>query len=177
VHGLQELPRVILTFVDLGFSAFGGVTSTLPELEHIAVSSNHWMTSQQFVDIYALGQATPGPGSMMVIGVGYFAAGWPGGIAALLAMLIPLAILTYVVGAEWDRLRNWRWRPPIEHGIIPVTVGLLLAGSFTLVHNTATDWLGALVVAAAAGLFLSRRVNPVVIIILGGVAGLLTSRL
>jgi chromate transporter len=177
MHGLQELPRLILIFAELGISAFGGVTSTLPQLEHIAVASNHWMTSQQFVDVYALGQATPGPGSMMVIGVGYFAAGWPGGVAALLAMLIPIAIITFIVGSEWDRLQNWRWRPPIEHGIIPVTVGLLLAGSFTLVHNTATDWLGALIVAAATGLFLTKRVNPVMIIILGGLAGLVTAKL
>jgi chromate transporter len=177
VQNLQEIPRLILVFFELGFSAFGGVTSTLPQLQHIAVTQRHWITSQQFVDVYALGQATPGPGSMMVIGIGYIVAGVPGGMAALLAMLVPVAMLTYLVGSQWDRLQNWRWRPPVEHGVIPVTVGLLLAGSFTLIHNTATDWVGAFVVLAAAGLFLTRRVNPVLIIILGGIAGYLTSRL
>jgi chromate transporter len=153
------------------------VTSVLPQLEHVAVHSRHWLTAQQFVDIYALGQATPGPGSMMVIGVGYIVAGVPGGIAVLLATLVPIGIVTYFVASQWDRLSTWRWRPPIEHGVIPVTVGLLLAGSFTLVYRTATDWTGALVVLVAGALFLSGRVNPVLIIILGGAVGLLTAKI
>jgi chromate transporter len=177
MHALSELVRLILFFTELSFSALGGITSVLPQFERVAVDSRHWLTAQQFVDIYALGQATPGPGSMMVIGVGYVVAGVPGGILALLATFGPLSVVTYFVASEWDRLSNWRWRPPIEHGIMPVTVGLMLAGAFTLVRSAATDWTGALIVAVAAGLFLSRHVNPVLIIILGGVAGLLSARL
>ena len=177
MHTLHELAQLVLFFIELSFSAFGGMTSALPELEHIAVNSRHWLTAQQFVEVYALGQATPGPGSMLVIGVGYVMAGVPGGLLALLATLGPVSVVTYFVASMWDRLRHWRWRPPVEHGIMPVTVGLLLAGSFTLVRSTAIDGAGALIVAAAAGLFLSGRVNPVLIIIGGGVAGVLSARL
>jgi chromate transport protein ChrA len=60
---------------------------------------------------------------------------------------------------------------------MPVTVGLLLAGTYTLVHLTATDWGGLLIMVAAALLFLSRRINPAFIILFGGVAGMLLLRL
>jgi 4-amino-4-deoxy-L-arabinose transferase-like glycosyltransferase len=72
-------------------------------------------------------------------------AGVAGAIAALVAMLGPVSIITYGAAAEWDRLREWRWRPPIEHGIMPVTIGLLLAGTYTLVRLTATDWGGVVI--------------------------------
>jgi chromate transporter len=167
----------VLLFGELSFSAFGGLTTVLPEMQQVVVNSRHWLTAQEFADVYALGQTTPGPGSMMVIGIGYKVAGIAGAIVALVAMLGPVSIITYGAAAEWDRLREWRWRPPTEHGIMPVTVGLLLAGTYTLVHLTATDWGGLLIMVAAALLFLSRRINPAFIILFGGVAGMLLLRL
>jgi chromate transporter len=175
MHELQDVVQIVLLFVQLSFSAFGGITTVLPEMQHVVVDSRHWLTAQQFVDVYALGQTTPGPGSMMVIGIGYKVAGVPGAILALLATIGPMSVVTYIVASEWDRLRDWRWRAPIEHGIMPVTVGLLLAGTYVLVRLSTTDWKGAVLVGAAALLFLTRRVNPVFIILLGGIAGVLYS--
>ena len=48
-----------------------------------------------------------------------------------------------------------------------VAVGLLLAGTYTLVRLTETDWSGVAIIGAAALLFLSRRINPAFVILFG----------
>lgn len=153
------------------FVAFGGGVAILPELERVAVTQHHWLTAQQFGDVYALGQLTPGPGMLMVVAIGYKVAGLAGALVALVTMFVPVAALSYVVGARWHALRTSPWRDALAKGLIPVTLGLLAAGTYTLTRASVTDLGGALIATVAGLLLLSRRVSPALIVLAGGVAG------
>jgi chromate transporter len=167
----QDLLDLAALFVRTSFAAFGGGLTVLPEIERVVVTQHHWLTAQEFANSYALGQFTPGPGMLMVMAIGYKVAGVPGAVASALAMFLPVGIVAYVAGANWDRLQRWRWRSSVQRGIAPVTVGLLLAGSYTLTRAAITDVASAAIMAAAALLLLSRRINPALIVLLGGAAG------
>ena len=56
-----------------------------------------------------------------------------GAVVVLLAFFGPTAVLTLIVGRVWNRLAQWRWRTSIQKGLAPVSIGLLLAGSLTVV--------------------------------------------
>lgn len=168
LHNLVDLGTL---FVRLSFAAFGGGVTIIPEMQHVAVTQRHWLTAQQFADSYGLGQLTPGPGMLMVIAIGYKVAGVPGGVVALLAMFLPVGAVAFVAGQNWDRLRASPWRAAVQHGIAPVTVGLLLAGGYTLIRAADTDAVTAAITVAALLLLLSRRLNPAIIVVLGGCAG------
>ena len=173
---MHDLADLIVLLVRLSFVAFGGGIAILPELQRVVVSDHHWLTSQQFASSYALGQLTPGPGMLMVLAIGYKVAGVPGALAAMVAMFLPVGTLAYIAGSRLDKLKGSPWRPAIQRGMAPVTVGLLLAGSYTLIQASAVDVISGLIVAAAVLMLLSRRINPIVIVLAGGAAGWLWYR-
>jgi chromate transporter len=173
---MHDLADLIVLLVRLSFVAFGGGIAILPELQRVVVSDHHWLTSQQFASSYAMGQLTPGPGMLMVLAIGYKVAGVPGALAAMVAMFLPVGTLAYIAGSRLDKLKGSPWRPAIQRGMAPVTVGLLLAGSYTLIQASAVDVISGLIVAAAVLMLLSRRINPIVIVLAGGAAGWLWYR-
>jgi chromate transporter len=171
-----HLAQLIALFVRASFGAFGGGIAVIPEIQRAAVGDHHWLTAQQFADSYALGQLTPGPGMLMVMAIGYKVEGVPGALASMLAMFLPVGIVTYAAGVRWQAAREARWRVVAQAALVPVTVGLLLAGSYTLLSSAVVDVKTALVAAAATASLLSRRVSPVVIVLGGGLAGWLLYR-
>ena len=173
---MHDLADLVVLLVRLSFVAFGGGIAILPELQRVVVSDHHWLTSQQFASSYALGQLTPGPGMLMVLAIGYKVAGVPGALAAMVAMFLPVGTLAYITGSRLDKLKHSPWRPAIQRGMAPVTVGLLLAGSYTLIQASVVDVISGLIVAAAVLMLLSRRINPIVIVLAGGAAGWLWYR-
>ncbi len=53
-------------FALMSLFAIGGANSAVPEMHRFAVAVKHWMTDQEFSDIFALAQVTPGPNVIIV---------------------------------------------------------------------------------------------------------------
>ncbi|HEY7295461.1 MAG TPA: chromate transporter, partial [Dehalococcoidia bacterium] len=82
----------------------------------------------------------------------------------------------YLAGWRWGKLGRSPWRTALERGIAPVTVGLLLAGSWTLIRASVADLPTATIAVVAVAALLSRRVSPALIVVAGGVAGAIFAR-
>ena len=67
---MSELAEIALVFLRIGLLAFGGGLAILPEMERQVVVEHRWLTHREFVDSFALGQLTPGPGMLMVMFTG-----------------------------------------------------------------------------------------------------------
>jgi chromate transporter len=110
---------------------------------------------------------------MMIVSIGEWAAGLLGAVVVLLAFFGPTALLALVIGRLWTRLEKWRWRDSIQKGLAPVSIGLLLAGCFTMAKGAVT---GATTAAIAFLVFLTLlyvKINPALLILGGAVVGLL----
>src|SRR5262249_49498737 len=73
-------------FLVLSVLAFGGANAVIPEIHRDAVEVSRWMTDQQFADLFAISQASPGPNILIVALVGYQVAGVAGALVATAAM-------------------------------------------------------------------------------------------
>jgi chromate transporter len=107
------LLQIAATFGVLSLLAFGGGAAVLPDMQRQAVDVHHWLTSREFLDMFALSRAVP-PGSMIVVLIGQKTAGIAGALVALLAMFGPSSLLAYATARLWHRAGSARWREILE---------------------------------------------------------------
>jgi Chromate transporter len=67
-------------FALMSLFAIGGAKSAVPEMHRLAVEVERWMTEQQFTDMFAIAQVTPGPNVIIVTLIGYHVAGFLGAL-------------------------------------------------------------------------------------------------
>lgn len=163
-------------FAELSFLAIGGASSTLPAMEHAVVHQQHWMRAGEFVRLYALAQAAPGPNMLAVTLFGWKVAGIGGALVATLAFLLPACTLAYGMGRVWARFRDQRWRRVVQAGLVPVTAGLMIAAAFLLVRDAAVDWRAVVLsTGVAIGCLWTKR-HPLWFLGAAALAGLIGFR-
>jgi chromate transporter len=158
-------------FAAISLVAVGGATAVVPEIHRQAVEIGHWMTDQQFADLFAIAQAAPGPNVVFVALVGWQAAGFPGALIAMIGMCTPSSILTFTVFRLWHRFKDRPWRQRVQDGLAPVTVGLIGASAFLLARAADINIWAALLTAASAVLTYGTRLNPLWLLGGGAVLG------
>ena len=84
---------LFISFFKIGLFGFGGGLAILSLIE-MEVESHGWMSEQEFVDIVAVSQVTPGPiGINCATYVGYTTAGIWGSVLATTAIILPSLII------------------------------------------------------------------------------------
>jgi chromate transporter len=170
---MNTLLQLAAAFGILSLLAVGGGAAVLPEMKETVVGQHHWLDSDQFVEVYSLGQIAPGPNMLMVQIIGERVAGIPGAFVALFAFFLPASVLTYATGRLWDRLDGWPWRESIQRGLAPISIGLMLAGTITIAKIAVTDPRTIAMAAAVTAILLWRKVNPAYLILACALLGFL----
>ena len=159
------------TFGLMSLFAVGGASAAIPEMHRIAVDVQHWMTDKQFADVYAISQLSPGPNVLIVTLIGYAVAGVAGALAATLAMCVPTAMLAYWVSRLMTRSSHSRWPALIQASLVPLSIGLMGASGLVLALTSDRTWTAAFVTAAVAVLAFATRLNPLWLLLAGGLLG------
>lgn len=187
--------QLFIAFMRVGLLGFGGGMAII-SLIRGEVLEHGWMTDQEFVDIVAISQMTPGPiGMNCATYVGYTATGsvW-GSLLASVAIILPSLIIMLIICRIYDRLQaKWSENKIYQAAmrVIRVLVVLLVAYAAWSLMNPASfidnkSWgIFAVVLAcsilpdltAKTRLKGSRAVNiashPMLLIVLAGIAGYL----
>ena len=168
---MDQLPALAKVFSYLSLLTIGGGMAAYPELQNLTVSVHHWLTAEQLIHIYSVGQMAPGPNMMMVAAVGEQVSGIPGALIAALAFFVPTGFLTFGVGRLWTRLEHWPWRASIQKGLAPVAIGLAVAGTISFGRGAVTNWITVVVMLVIFAATLKTKVNPALLILGGAVVG------
>jgi len=165
--------RIAVTFASLSFVAVGGVTAVLPGIHRQVVDVNGWMNNTTFANLYALGQAAPGPNVIVVGLIGWHISGLAGLAVAMAAMVLPSSVLALIVGRIVHRHANTSWIVVAKAGLIPMTIGLILAGGLVMARAADRGLLTVAITLAASVFVLSSERNPVWALATGTVISLL----
>ena len=169
--GPNPLWTLLWTFGLMSLFAIGGANSAIPEMHRVAVDVRHWMTDQQFADVYAISQLSPGPNVLIVTLIGYTVAGLAGALAATLAMCGPSALLAYFVSGLLQRSSHSRWTRIIQAALVPLSIGLMGATGLVLALTADRNWTAALVTVLTAGVAFATRLNPLWLMLAAGALG------
>ena len=100
---LDRILALLLVFAPLSLVSLGGGPSVFAEMQRQGVEVHGWLTAAQFVDLFAISRAAPGPGSLIAALIGWEAAGFWGALAAALGLYVPSSCVLLVVGHWWRR--------------------------------------------------------------------------
>lgn len=168
---MSQLPALIRVFAYLSLLTVGGGMAAFPEMQYLSVDVHHWLTKEQLVHLYSIGQMAPGPNMMMIVAIGDWAGGVIGALAVLIAFFLPTALLAYAAGRGWKRLEAWPWRDSIQRGLAPVSIGLLLAGCYTMAKGAIFGTETAAIAAAVLLILLHYKINPALLVAASAVVG------
>lgn len=165
------LLQLAMYFGMLSLLAFGGMPAVMPEMQRIVVESQGWATPLEFVQLFAIAQAAPGPNVLIVSLIGWKAAGLPGAVVALLAACVPAGVLAWWIAGLWERFKDSPWRAAIQKAIAPLVVGLTLSGGYVLCTPSTPDPRLWAIAAVSATAMVMTRLNPLWLLATGGVVG------
>jgi chromate transporter len=173
---MKQMIGLIGVFGYLSLLTVGGGMAAFPEMKTLTVDVFHWLTDQQLVQLYSIGQMAPGPNMMVITGIGEWVAGPKGAIAVTLAFFLPSGMLTWWVGRMWMHLTDWPWRASIQRALGAVSIGLLLAGVISIGKAAIFGWAGAAIAAAVFVVLMATNMNPVPLMVLAAAAGVFLMR-
>jgi chromate transporter len=167
------LVTLAVQFAIMSLLALGGANAVVPEIHRQTVELRGWMDERQFADMFAIAQAAPGPNVMLVTLVGYHVAGVAGALITTFAMCGPTAMLALYLGRTWDRFKDAPWRMAVQAGLVPISVGLLAASAIVITRAADHTWVAAIITVATAAVAYWTRLNPLWLIAIAGLVGLM----
>lgn len=176
--------QLFYSFFKIGLFGFGGGYAMLSMIQGEVVTRHEWLTPQEFTDIIAISQMTPGPiGINSATYIGYTATGsvW-GSVLATLALVLTSFIIMLILYRFFMRYHNNRHVTDTFAGLRPAVIGLIASAALVLMNSenfgSPTDdtrqFVASLLIFGAvlvANFFF--RVNAILLIVLAGVAGFL----
>lgn len=176
--------QLFYTFFKIGMFGFGGGYAMLSMIQGEVVTRYGWLTAQEFTDIVAVSQMTPGPiGINTATYVGFTATGsvW-GSLIATFAVVLPSFILMLAISKFFLKYQKHPAVEAVFSGLRPAVVGLLASAALVLMNkdNFGAPQEDVQTFAASCLIFLvafigtrKYKVSPILMIVACGVAGLL----
>jgi chromate transporter len=172
IHQLLLLAKV---FGGLSLLAFGGGNAIIPDMQRIVVDQYHWMPAREFLDLFAITRATPGPGSTIVLLIGQKVAGLQGAFVGGLAMYAPSSLLVFAGARVWHHTQDSKIVGILERALGPIAIGMIFASAVVLVRSTEHSILAWGTTAVATLLLTLTELNPLIILGMGAAVALLVA--
>ncbi len=165
--------QVFLSFLKIGIFGFGGGYAMLSLIQHEVVENQEWLTNQQFTDIVAISQMTPGPiaiNSATFIGYTVTGSGWGSALATLAVCIPPLTVMLLLT-KFYLVFRDNRFVGFVMDGLKPMLIGMILAAAFLLMTPSNFPDVYSIFIFIGCLAASVRKVNPILLILISGVVG------
>ena len=175
---MKELLDLFLTFAKMGVMTFGGGMAMLPILQREVVDTKHWVTEEELVDYYAIGQCTPGIIAVNTATfVGQKKGGVPGGIVATLGLVFPSLVIISLLAGLITNFSHLAWVKNAFAGIQVCVCVLIFNATVKLLKKSVVDRRTAVIFVLVLVGSVLLNVSPVWFVILAALAGIVLKNL
>ena len=160
------------SFFKIGLVTFGGGLAMLPILKRDLVDSKDWLTEDEILDYFAIGQSTPGVIAVNVATfVGYKRAGVIGSVFSTSGIVFPSLIIISLIAAFVSNFNELAWVQKALKGINVAVSVLLVKAVFSFGKKTVFDLCTFLIAALSFVLMFAFKVQGVWIVIGSALSG------
>ena len=175
---MRELLDLFLTFARIGGLTFGGGYAMLPMLQKEVVEQRGWVTEDELMDYYAIGQCTPGIIAVNTATfVGQKQRGVLGGIIATLGIVFPSLIIITALAGVINSFSHLDWVQHAFAGIRVCVCVLIFNATLKLLKGSVKDWPAAVIFAAVLAASLVTDVSPVIFVAAAALCGIIIRNL
>lgn len=169
-----SLWELFWAFAKVGVMTFGGGYAMLPIITRELCEKKQWVTEEEIMDYFAIGQCTPG---VIAVNTATFTGrklrGVAGGIVASLGIVFPSLVIITIIASL---ISNFASLQPVQDALagIRVCVCVLIFNAVLKMWKSAIVDIPALILFAvifAASVFFNA--SPILMVVIAGVCGLL----
>ena len=171
---MKTLINLFLIFARIGGFTFGGGYAMLPMMQKELVENKKWVSNDELLDYFAIGQCTPGVIAVNTATfVGHKTKGLPGAIIATLGVITPSII---IIGCIAAFISNFQDLEIVQHafgGIRAAVIALILNAGSKVSKKSIVDIFTLIVFLSVALLSFFTDISPIIFVVIASVCGII----
>lgn len=169
---MKTLWLLFWTFLRIGAFGFGGGYAMVSLIQTDVVQGFGWLKPQEFTDIIAIAEMTPGPIAVnSATFVGFRIQGLGGALVATIGVIMVSFVLVIVLAGLLKRC----WDNPKVQSVLgslrPVVIALIIIAAVKIGETAFQGWTDVAIALGAFWLIVRARVHPILLIVAGGIVG------
>ncbi len=161
-----------LTFCKIGAFTLGGGYAMVPLLEKEVVDKHAWLSKEDFMDIMAVSQATPGLFAInMASHIGNKISGWKGALVCSIGVALPSIVSILLIAMFFNAFKGNIYIEKIFRGIRPAVVALIVSPCFSMAKTAKLDKGTIWIPIVACILIAAFGISPIWIILITIILG------
>ncbi len=170
--------QLFFTMLKIGAFTFGGRLAMLSLLENEFVSKREWIKKDEFLDMVAISESTPGPIAInSATYIGYKIGGFLGSVVATFGMVLPSFVLIFIISLFFDDLLGIKWIACAFRGIQVCVIYLIFSAGVKLLKQLKKNVFHILILVAVMTVMIlfsifSINFSTMYYILIAGVIGL-----
>lgn len=180
--------QLFLSFLQVGLFSIGGGYAAMPIIQSEVVNGYGWLSMEEFTDLITIAEMTPGPIAVnSATFVGIRIAGMPGAVIATLGCILPSCVIVSLLAYIYYKYKNVAALQSVLSSLRPAVVALIAAAGLSILKSVAfgagelqaenLNWIGLVLFAAAFFVLRKWKWNPILVMSLCGVGGLVANLL
>lgn len=171
---MKELWELFITFAKIGVMTFGGGAAMLPMLQREILDKRNWVTEEELMDYYAIGQCTPGIIAVNTATfVGHKRKGTIGGVCATAGIIFPSLIIITILAGIITSFSNLAWVRNAFAGIRACVAVQIFNAVVKLAKKSVVDKPTAVIFTAVLAGSVLTNLSPAWFVLLAAAAGIL----
>lgn len=168
----SSLVAIAKLFLKIGVTGFGGPAVHIALMQEEVVQKRAWMTQEHFLDLVGATNLIPGPNSTeMTMHIGHERAGWKGLVVAGICFIVPAVFITAFFAWLYQQYGQLPRVQPFMYGIKPAILAVVFSLMIGLGSKALKSFeLGVIGLLAVVAVLL--RANEIVVLFVGGMAGI-----
>lgn len=175
----RKILTLFLTFLKIGAFTFGGGYAMIALLENEFSEKKNWLTKEEFIDMTAIAESTPGPTAInSATFIGYKIGGFLGALAATIGVCIPSFFIIYIISLFFDKFLSLKYVGFAFKGIQVGVIYLIFSAGIRMLRSLEKNLFNSIIIISVitvmtAFSLLAVNFSSVFYILICGVIGLM----
>ncbi len=147
----SNILNLFFTMLKIGLFTFGGGYAMLALLENEVIEKKKWIDKDEFVDMAAIAESTPGPIAINAATyIGYKLSGFTGAVVSTFAVCIPSFVIIFLISLFFDKFLSLEYVAYAFRGIQAGVIYLILSAGIRIFRGMEKKAFNIIIMSAVA---------------------------